>query len=304
MKTIILTVFVILIIPFSPKSQTYSQYFDGADTSAWNSLIIQPDTSVFNVWQAGPPQKAIFDSAATLPNAMVTDTINFYPPNNLSRFSFTINSEWFGWGILALQWKQKLDMDHDFDGGIIEFTTDMGDTWQNVFNNPYVYAFYGYDTANVDLLQSGDYAFSGTDEEWKDIWLCFDVSWLSYYDTLTFRYTLMSDGSDNQREGWMIDNMIAHLTIIHTVDDAEQEEYMMVKPNPTTGKIDIQTKKRDDFHIIEQIDVMDMNGRMVKQYKICPTKFSINLADQPNGIYFLRIKTNIQTETFNVILQK
>ena len=190
MKEKIIIGLISLVIPFLVQGQTYSQYFDGADTSAFNSLLINIDTSSSNIWQIGQPQKIIFDTAATFPNAIVTDTSNYYPTNNTSSFSFGVDPQWFGWGILALQWKQKLDMDIDYDGGIIEFSSDTGNTWKNVFNNPYVYNFYGFDTANQDTLISGDYAFSGTDSTWKDIWLCFDLSWLSFSDSLMFRYTL------------------------------------------------------------------------------------------------------------------
>ena len=54
-------------------AQFFTQYFDGADTSIQNSILIETDTSVSNVWQIGHPQKIIFDSAATAPNAIVTD---------------------------------------------------------------------------------------------------------------------------------------------------------------------------------------------------------------------------------------
>ena len=33
--------------------QTYSQYFYGADTSAFNSIFVAVDTAASNVWQIG-----------------------------------------------------------------------------------------------------------------------------------------------------------------------------------------------------------------------------------------------------------
>ena len=304
MKTKIIAGLIGLIIPFLGHSQTYSQYFDGADTSVWNSLFVKIDTSTSNIWQIGAPQKIIFDSAATLPLAMITDTLNYYPPNDTSSFSFGIDPQWFGWGILALQWKQKLDMDSNFDGGIIEFSSDTGNTWQNVFNNPYVYNFYGFDIENQDTLNSGEYAFSGTDSTWKDIWLCFDISWLSFSDSLMFRFTLKSDSVDNNKEGWIIDNLLAHITIIHTVNEIEQEEYMTASPNPTTGRVDIATKKLDEFHIIEKMELVNIEGKVVQQWGVSPTKFYVNIGNHPNGIYFLNVKTNIKSETFKIVLER
>ena len=105
------------------------------------------------------------------------------------------------------------------------------------------YNFYGFDATNKDTLINGDYAFSGTDTTWKNIWLCFDYSWIISIDNLSFRYTLKSDSVNNNREGWMIDNLISHITLIHTVNEVKEEEYMKVGPNPTSGRIDISTKK-------------------------------------------------------------
>jgi hypothetical protein len=117
MKKIYLTISsLFLAIGFS-SAQPFYQYFDGADTSLSNSIFIQLDTSSANIWQIGRPQKSLFDSAATFPNALVTDTLNYYPDSNVSRFTFKV-VPWFSWGVLALQWKQKLDMDLHHDGAL------------------------------------------------------------------------------------------------------------------------------------------------------------------------------------------
>lgn len=296
-----------LIIPILGQGQTNVQYFDGADTSASNSIMIEIDTAAANIWQIGPPQKVIFDSAATFPNAIVTDTVKFYPANNTSSFRIRIANAWFSpWGILAMQWMQKLDMDTKYDGGFVEFSIDSGVTWQNAFYSPYVYNFYGFDPSNQDLIApSGEYAFSGTDSTWKNIWLCFDLSWInSVTDTVHFRFTLKSDSINNNKEGWMIDNMYTGITAIHTVNESEQEKYMSVSPNPTTGRVEITTKKLDQFHIIERMELVNMEGRVVQQWGTSPTKFYIDISNHPPGIYFLKVKTNINSETFKIILKQ
>lgn len=301
-KKLLTGLIVVLLSPFMGVGQTYSQYFDGADTSALNSLFIEIDTAASNVWQISTPQKVIFDTAATQPNVIITDTLNYYPVNNNSAFSFGIDPQWFGWGILALQWNQKLDLESNLDGGYVEFSIDNGATWDNTFNNPYVYSFYGFDLENQDTLINGDVAFSGVDSTWKDVWLCFDLSWLSYSDSLLFRYTLKSDSVENNREGWMMDNFLAHITLIHTIVEAVQEEYLVVYPNPTDGRVDINARKIDSFHIIEKMKLFDVAGNLVQEFGISPTKFSIDISHHPSGVYFLKIKTNLQTETFRIVL--
>lgn len=303
MKTKTFTIIVGLLFPFLGINQTYQQYFDGADTSINNSVIIHLDTSATNIWQVGPPQKTIFDSAFSYPNVLITDTVQYYPTNNSSSFQFT-TIPWEYWGVLAIQWMQKLDIDTTGDGGIIEFSVDAGETWDNIFDNPYVYNFYGYDTTNVDTLSNGQIAFVGTDSNWKDIWLCYDMSWLNYNDSIMVRFTLLSDSNENNNEGWMVDNMLVHITLIHTVNEVEQKEYLKIQPNPTSGKIDILARKIEGTHIIEKMELINMEGKVVQEFGISPTKFSINIGHHPDGVYFLKIQTNLQTETFQVILQK
>lgn len=286
------------------KAQYWTQYFDGADTNSWSSLFVEIDTTdTNNIWQIGKPQKVIFDNASTIPNVIVTDTINNYPVNDTSRFSFSMVPP-FSFGIMALQWLQKLDYDHDSDGGIIEYSTDHGTIWHNAFNDPYVYNFYGYQPENADTIGSGEYGFSGTDTTWRNIWLCFDYSFMSLTDTFYFRFTSISDSVDNNKEGWMIDNFYTGITGVHTVKQEEQAEYLKIYPTPTKGIVNIEAQKLMQFHIIEKMELLNSDGRLVRTYGKSPTKFYIDISDLPNGVYYLSVTTNIKSQTFPVILNK
>lgn len=284
----------------------YQQYFDGADTGYYTIEVII-DSSHNNVWQIGSPHKIIFDSAATLPNAIVTDTLNSYPVNNSSSFQYKIKEGDFtgvGPRIYAIQWKQKLDFDPGTDGGMIEYSLDTGQTWINGFTSPYIYNFYGYDSVNVDTLANGEIGFTGTDSTWKDIWFCYDLSWASNYGDIFLRHRLVSDSVEQNREGWMIDNILGHETFIHTIDENEKEKFMSVGPNPTKGRVNISTRKIKEYHVIENMELVNVEGQVVQTWGLSPTKFYIDLQNHPNGLYFLKVKTNIQTETFKIILEK
>lgn len=281
----------------------FYQYFEGADSNDISVIQIDIDTSSTNIWQIGSPQKIIFDNAATAPNVIVTDTINNYPSNNISSFQYSLKP-WNTWGILAFQWKQKLDMDFGKDGGMIEFSADGGTTWESAFDNPLVYNFYGYDENNVDTLFGGEQVFTGTDSTWKDIWLCYDMSWMSNYDSVMVKHTFVSDSIDNNHEGWMMDNLLAHITIIHTVSEVEQDEYLVVAPNPTSGRIEISAKKINEYHIIERMELLDSNGQLLEKWEMIPTKFFIDIGHYPNGLYYLNIQTNKENKVAKVMLQK
>lgn len=305
MKLLYFSVFILYF--FSPsQAQFYYEYFDN-NANNFGPITITIDSISNKVWQIGPPQKSIFNSASTVPNVIVTDTITYYPTGISSSFIVTVENQGFNWGIFAFEWVQKLDLDSGFDGGIIEYSIDSGATWVNVFNDPYVYNFYGFDISNTDTLTNGEYAFSGTDSTWKNIWLCFDYSWMEQFETLDlimFRFTIKSDEYDNQKEGWMIDNMFAHLTGIHTVGEVEQEEYMSIYPNPTADKLNIQIKKVMEYHLIEQMELIDSRGVTVDKWTKVPTKFWIDTDKYPGGNYFLKIQTNFKTEIHPIIIQK
>ncbi len=304
MKKLLLTLILLMSFGSLLYAQTYHQYFDGADTSLFNSVFVDIDTAHGNVWQIGRPQKVIFDSAATYPNVIVTDTVNPYPVNDSSSFIVRFHPA-YSWGIFAFQWKQKLDIEYLSDGGIVEFSVDTGNTWFNIFNNPYVYNLYGFDSSNIDTLISGEFGFTGTDSIWRDVWLCFDYSFLSLTDSLMFRFTLKSDSVDSVREGWMIDNMMMHITMVHgLVVDPSLNKDIRVFPTVTTGIVHIEAKKVQKYHIIEEMQLVNMQGRVVKRFTNVPVKFYIDVSDQPNGTYYLRVKTNLYSDVFPVIISR
>ena len=147
----LLTVLLAIFLTAQSSAQSgLKQFFDGADTSVNSGLIISLDSSSNNIWQIGKPQKTLFYRASTLPNAIITDTLNPYPPNDTSSFKFNFRMSAFpGRPIVAIRWKQKLDMVSHHSGGILEFSRNGG-TWENAFNNPDVYNFYGYLQDNED----------------------------------------------------------------------------------------------------------------------------------------------------------
>lgn len=305
-----LLIFTIFLCSYHVNAQQWSeyyQYFDGADTIGnpyHGVLLIENDSN--SLWQIGVPNKTYFTSANTVPNVIVTDTINPYPINDTSSFKIGLSTNLFSFsGILAIQWVQKLDIKLGEDIGLVEYSIDTGNTWVNTFNNPYVYNFYGFNNnQNVDTINN-EVGFSGYDNSWKDIWLCFDGSYFSTItDTLIIRYTFKSDSIFDSRDGWMIDNFQVHPTWFHTVNELEQDEYALLYPNPTNdGKINIQIKKIKDFQVVESIKIYDINGTLVKSYGLSPTKFQIDLKDLENGTYVIKIKTNKKEVSKKIVLE-
>lgn len=285
--------------------QWFQQYFDGADTASLNSIQVVLDTGSTNVWHIAPPQKILFDSAYSLPNVIITDSLLAYPDSSTSSFTVQVTEE-NSWGpsIIALQWAQKLDLENGRDGGMIEFSFDNGQTWASAFDNPLIYNFYGYDNVNVDTLHNGLVGFTGIDTNWRDIWLCYD----SYFfwealDSIRVRFTFTSDTVSTGQEGWMIDNMTLHRTWVHTINKMDDDVYMRVFPNPAKGRINIETRKIQAYHAIERAELFNMAGLSVRTFGRRPTKTFLDVSGIPAGVYHLKVHTNIRSETFKVVIE-
>jgi hypothetical protein len=300
--------FTLLFCSQSFKSQNYYvQDFDGANTTPSTSIMVTIQTSSTNIWQIGKPQKTLFSSASTTPNVIVTDTINNYPSKNVSSFTFpVVNTYWpsVTWAIWAVRWKQKLDMDQGLDGGIIEYSTNSGNTWLNAMNTPTVYNFYGYQPANKDTLPSGEFCFSGTDNVWRDIWLCFSNSVTAANDTLLLRFTFKSDSVNTNKEGWMIDNMMAYMTNIHPVKQASQAEYINVYPNITNGIVNVEAKKYREDDVILKMELLNAEGKIIESYGQNKMKVVLDISKHPPGLYHLNITTNVKSASQTILLEK
>jgi len=64
----------------------------------------------------------------------------------------------------------------------------------------------------------------------------------------------------------------------------------------------IETQKIQDFHIIEQMVLVNSSGQVMDEWNHIPTKFFINAKKYSNGLYYLKIKTNIKSETVPIMI--
>lgn len=297
-----LTIYFFLFV-LTTRSQPSYQYFDGSTIS--NTISVSITTNTANIWQIGKPQKILFHSAATLPNAIVTDTLNFYPKNNVSQFVLTIKNPYMTSPFpFALQWKQKLNMDSKKDGGIVEFSNNSGTTWQNAHNNVNVYQYYGFQPANKDTININEYCFSGTDTTWRDVWLCLTPAVANFNDTILFRYTFKSDSVNTNKEGWMIDNFMSHTTIFHPVKEISQIDEIVVYPTITNGIVNVEVKKTSPTDIIDRIELLNADGKIMEWYGQNYTKVVLDLSKHTPGIYYVKISINKKSMTRKIVYEK
>ncbi len=119
------------------------------------------------------------------------------------------------------------------------------------------------------------------------------------------RFTLKSDSVDSNKEGWLIDNIILHPTFMHTASKILKEtDVLDVYPTVTSGVVYIGTKRSRKLNNIEKIQLINAAGQIVHEYGNSQVNTSIDISDFADGMYLLKIKTNLRTNTFKIILKK
>lgn len=104
--------------------------------SPTSKIIIEPTDN--NIWQIGTPQKSFFNAAHDGAKAIVTDTLNTYPPNNTSSFIYVIRNPYTQTCYTSKGFWHQYDMDTLTDKGIIEAAYDGGSSWVMVTDTSYV----------------------------------------------------------------------------------------------------------------------------------------------------------------------
>jgi hypothetical protein len=260
--------------------------------------------SAQNIWQIGRPQKMIFDSAYSAPNAMITDSVNAYPANNHSFFDLYVgsfNSQLYPWN-LFFDFYHKYDTDTLKDGGYITVSWDKGQTWANIIHDTNCamccsppWSFFVSEPnlyTDSDTLYNGELGFSGRSNGWIHTimaWHDMPIKTIDPADTMIIRFNFISDGLDNQKEGWMID----HIRIYSVDLGGEIREHFNsdgianVFPNPCKDETEISFA--EPFQNI-QVDVFDMQGKLMGTEKYpSGDRFRFKTNGLKSGAYYLKM---------------
>ena len=248
-------------------------------------------TLIDNLWQIGQPNKSVFTSAHSLPNAIVTDLHNPYPTNNTSIFYLGTGGD-FGskYHVAALYFYYKMDSDTLNDFGKIELSPDHGNTWVNIFSNNNFYEILDSLDGLFKSNSSGDtVVFNGTTKGWYYFWSMFNLP--NYgFDSIIYRFTFHTDNVTENRDGWMIDDF--------TFGDAwenvvNQNTSYSFYPNPAQDIITIRSKNQ-----ITHFEIRNVMGLLVYNENKAMSHLSINIIDLKPGIYMYLMKfKNGQTTT-------
>lgn len=84
------------------------------------------------------------------------------------------------------------------------------------------------------------------------------------------------------------------------LDSNVLQKPLLIYPNPTEGKIELML---DDIRQNSNLNVFSTDGVLLIHREIKNKKTSIDLSSQPNGIYYLYITTDNNTESIKIVKQ-
>jgi hypothetical protein len=86
----------------------------------------------------------------------------------------------------------------------------------------------------------------------------------------------------------------------NAVEENENEISVTVYPNPSKGVLNIPMSKFGDV----QVKIYNVFGKCIYQHIYTSSNQQIDLSSQPNGIYFVQIKTGQGLAVKKIIIQK
>ncbi len=148
-------------------------------------------------WQVGHPNKVVFTSAYSEPNALVTDTLLPHQDSTTCYAEYTLTTSGPGYG-MSVGFKYRIDTDSLDSYG-----------WIEQFDSGWVDADFNYWIDDFHPTWVGDrYAYTGRSPGWHDghFWLgC--LKFLPLPDTMHVRFAFHGGNNPSHRDGWMIDDV-------------------------------------------------------------------------------------------------
>lgn len=288
MKKIITAILMLLSITAYSQSGYEFYEINFEDTSQFFRIQIDTISNPANIWEIGVPQKTIFDSALSIPNAIVTDLSNPYPVNDTS--SFVIKHVSSGLGgfqmphTVSISGYYKVNSDTLTDFGTIEFSPDNGITWVNLLTDTVYYNQYCYEWWSIRPV------FTGISDDWT-----FFFVWVAGFgppfniqpgDTVLYRFTFISDSIQTNRDGLMFDDF-SFQDYAEGINEIRNQFSSQVQPNPVIDKARIEFENKNDE--IELVLFDNKGTSIIFRKKTTSDNFEIDLKNFPSGNYFYKL---------------
>ena len=277
----------LLIQVFSGLSQSTIFYSDSINfEEPCNYLNV--DSSSTNLWQIGTPSKIIFNTAYSMPFAIITDTINYYSSNNHSNFILKLEPESIGedGGQTFISFWHKFDTDSINDYGVVEVSYDEGNDWKVLYTDTSYVIYYerngSYAGPRLATGQSNGWVFD-------NIVFDFYLTGTGIPENIWLRFSFYSDSVQDDKEGWMIDNIQITGVMPWGIEE-NNIFYSYPYPNPCQEYLSIVVPKYENQNFT--LFVYDLFGKLIESKKFAGEKIQINTLQYINGIYCYQITNN------------
>lgn len=264
--------------------QEYIYTFE--DTAHWHSLSIDTINYPYNSWQIGHPQKNTIDNAFSQPNVIITDTLDSYPPNNISVFEIVHQAQdgFVDGGVAVFSGFYFVDSDSLLDYGIIEFSPDDGTSWINLLTDTLYSDYYNWFTEKPVL--------TGTSFGWQFFGIQLagmkEIFEIDHTTVVRFKISFISDENNNEKDGLAFDDFHFKDYLLKT-DDLDEAVLVQISPNPCHEVLRVKVLKSFENNLT--LTLLNLNGELVKHETLPNNNVNeINMNEISRGNYIIIIK--------------
>jgi hypothetical protein len=291
------TIFTTLIFLFTISAGLYGQNyylitFDGTgvnENNGGHKLMIDLAGNPSNMWEIGVPQKTIFTNTASPTKAIVTKTMTTYPVNNTSSFMIKHVADFgFAWNVYSsIGGKYFVNSDTITDFGTIEFSPDNGATWVDLVSNT---------TYSNNIFWNNPYTkpvLNGNSGTWKTFHVNIQglgpVFSIQYGDTVIYKFTFTSDGSQTNKDGLMFDSIFVQDNPPLTIMEEPSSGYLKFYPNPSYDFLNIVYDSSAELE--GKLSVYNALGEMIieKPVSLSGKPITLQIKDLKEGFYTYKI---------------
>ena len=266
-----------------------------------NLFRIRIDSTIpNNIWQIGAPNKHIFSVAHSIPNAIITDTLNSYPINNNSDFYLVTPGDFFSkYHAAKLDFWYMMDSDTLIDYGKIEISIGASQIWHNIISGNGLYGYYWiYDSQGNLFKQTGPndtLIFDGTSNGWYKFIYTTSLPEYVNIDSIRYRFTFHSSGIFGSRDGWMIDDFDFHDEWESTFEKGFD---YTVYPDPVQEQLNINSQA-----LVIEYEIMNSMGQVLDRNNNDLLPAHINVSYLIPGFYFYKLKFLSGKECFGKFIK-
>ena len=250
------------------------------------SNLITVQDGAGNLWQRGNPTGNLLNSAPSGSSVYGTNLSGNYP-NDTKAFLY---SQCYNLNEISnpvLRFKMAYDLEENWDVLYVEYTTDIGQTWNvlGTANNPN-----WYNSSQTSQNSNNCYNCPGaqwTGTQTSNLTYQYPLNELLNQNSVIFRFVFHSDWTV-VREGVIIDDFIIDGTL-------SSESFIMqdvsIYPNPTSGFFTISYGSLNPTKV-EVFDVTGKNILTLDANALADSQTQINIEKAATGVYFVKISND------------